>query len=126
MTMDNGYNRAGTFFQTASVSNAVAAIVLPTNNLYGIIIRTCTLVLTSTSTVAAVGTLVADTVAPTGVATTQRVIAIAASPIGSSISQIISYQIFVPPGLGLWWSANAAAPSSANSAALTYDLVQPA
>ena len=123
--MDNGSTRVGAFFQTASVNNAVAAIVLPTNNLYGIIIRTCTLVLTSTSSVPALGALVADTVAPTG-PTAGRIIAFSATSVSTTSTQTIPYEIFVPPGLGLWWAANGAPTGSANSAVLTYDLVQPA
>jgi hypothetical protein len=123
--MDNGFTRVGTFFQTAAANNAVVAIVLPTNNLYGIIIRTCTLVINAPAAAAAQGTLVADTVAPSGPGV-GRVIAFCDGPANAVISQTIPYQIFVPPGLGLWWAAQAAAAATANSAVLTYDLVQPA
>lgn len=122
--MDNGYTRVGALFQTASVSNAVAAIVPPTNNLYGIIIRTCTLVINSPSASAAIGSLVADTAAPAG-AGVGRVIAFLVAPIGGNVAQVVPYQIFVPPGLGLWWAANAGATGSQNSVVLTYDFVQP-
>jgi hypothetical protein len=122
--MEAGYVRAGAFFDTAAVSNAVAVIVPPTNNLYGIIIRTCMMVLTAAGN-NAVGSLVADTVAPTGVNNGRIIAGMNVGP-NTTVSQIVPYQIFVPPGLGLWWAATAAATGSMNSAFLTYDLVQPA
>lgn len=122
--MENGSTRVGALFQTVSVSNAIAVIVPPTTNLSGIIIRTCTLNLNATGAISALGTLVADTAAPASIGA-GRVIASIGTGANTATSQTVPYEIFVPPGLGLWWAATAAAAGTQNSVTLTYDILSP-
>lgn len=82
------------------------------------------MVINATAGISAIGNLVADTVAPAG-ASSGRMIAVAVAGANTATSQTVPYEIFVPPGLGLWWAATAALAGAQNSVILTYDMAPP-
>lgn len=114
MNIDSYGNIApiGTLFANVGVNNAVAQIVSPSVNQYGLIIRTCGL---STSSGVVGLQLFADLTAPTAYGDgLRRLIYIATPP----PSATFPYQLFIPPHNGLWLATNG--PGSIN---LTYDLL---
>lgn len=103
----------GTNYANVGVGSAVVQLVTPSQNLHGLVIRTC--YLNAVSGVMGVQ-LFADTAAPSAFGDPTKRLIFLANPIPTFG---IHYPIYVPPGQGLW--AVASGPNA--SINMTYDLL---